>query len=156
MAGIEKFFRADGSDITGTAGDKDVHGDSVENSHAGESSKAAIRQARSKEWQNSVGGHGAAAHNIQHPVFHQKPGWFPMRARRKIFHGSGIIIYLLPPTLFLAWEIRHFARQDVEHRIGFGLAFIILSLWMLIWREINRLTQRRRKRRSHHHDENHR
>ena len=30
MAGVEEFFHADGTDITGTAGDKDVHGDSVE------------------------------------------------------------------------------------------------------------------------------
>jgi hypothetical protein len=39
MAGVEQFFRANGTDITGTAGDKDVHADIVENNYAGESSK---------------------------------------------------------------------------------------------------------------------
>ncbi len=75
-----------------------------------------------------------------------------MRHSRKFFRDFGIILYLLPPTLFLVWEIRHFARQDAQHRVGYGIAFIILSIWMLIWREMNRLTQRPRKRRSHHHD----
>ena len=39
MSGVEEFFRANGSDITGAAGDKNIHADSVENFRAGESSK---------------------------------------------------------------------------------------------------------------------
>ena len=40
MAGVEQFFRANRADITGAAGDKNVHADSVKNFRAGESSKA--------------------------------------------------------------------------------------------------------------------
>ena len=43
MPGIEKFLRANGADITGAAGDKDVHTDSVENISAGESSILKLR-----------------------------------------------------------------------------------------------------------------
>jgi len=46
VAGIEQFFRANRPDITGAAGDKYGHADSLENFSAGESSKkekAAVR-----------------------------------------------------------------------------------------------------------------
>ena len=79
-----------------------------------------------------------------------------MRECRKFFRKFGLIFYLLPPTLLLAWEVRHFARQDGLHRFTYGLAFIILCFLMLIGREMNRLTERPRKRRAHHRDEAHR
>jgi ABC-type nickel/cobalt efflux system permease component RcnA len=79
-----------------------------------------------------------------------------MRERRIFFREFGIILYLLPPTLLLGWEIRHWGGQDNLHRVSYAIAFVVLSGLMLIWREMNRLTQRPRKRRSHHHDEPHR
>ena len=39
MSGVEQFFRADGTNIAGTAGDKNVHAHSVEKFGGGESSK---------------------------------------------------------------------------------------------------------------------
>jgi hypothetical protein len=39
MSGIEQFFRANGSNITGTAGDKDVHAGSVKKNGDSENSK---------------------------------------------------------------------------------------------------------------------
>jgi len=73
-----------------------------------------------------------------------------MHHARKSFHGFGVILYLLPPVLLLGWEIRHWGRQDNLHRFSYAIAVVILSGLMLIFREINRLTQRPRKRRSHH------
>jgi hypothetical protein len=39
MSGVEQFFRADGTNITGTAGDKNIHAPSVKKIRGGESSK---------------------------------------------------------------------------------------------------------------------
>jgi hypothetical protein len=39
MSGIEEFLRANGPDITGTAGDKNVHGSSIKYFRAGERRK---------------------------------------------------------------------------------------------------------------------